>query len=74
MAPCHAEPELHALSLLSRMHRPDLDPKAGGPAIVEKQDKRPVVPIWESDGDRRLHGSVDDAMALIQLPRTFAGE
>lgn len=48
--------------LLKLMHKPD--PKL--PA--DKQDKRAVVPIERGQWNQWLHGSIDQAEALIQLP------
>lgn len=53
---CDAHP------LLKLMHKPD--PKL--PA--DQQDKRAVVPIDRAQWDQWLHGSLDQARALIQLP------
>jgi putative SOS response-associated peptidase YedK len=47
--------------LMRRMHKPD--PKLP----PEAQDKRSVVPVALQDVDRWLHGTVEDARALIQL-------
>lgn len=53
---CDAHP------LLNKFHKPD-------PALPPgKQDKRSVVPIEPEHWDRWLHGSIDEAAALIQLP------
>ena len=48
--------------LLGLMHKPD--PKL--PA--DKQDRRSVVPIEKQDWDAWLHGTIDQASALIQVP------
>jgi hypothetical protein len=48
--------------LLKLMHKPD--PKL--PA--DKQDKRAVVPIEQSDWEQWLSGSVAKAEGLIQVP------
>lgn len=47
--------------LMSRMHKPD--PKLG----ADQQDKRSVVPIELADVDQWLHGSADEATALVRL-------
>lgn len=47
--------------LMSRMHKPD--PKL--PA--DRQDKRSVIPVEAADVDRWLHGTVQDATALLRL-------
>lgn len=48
--------------LMSRMHRPD--PKLS----PDRQDKRSVVSIDFGNVDTWLHGSVDDAAALMRAP------
>jgi putative SOS response-associated peptidase YedK len=49
-------------SLLSLMHKPD-------PTLPpDRQDKRTVVPIERQDWQAWLLGSVDEAIALINLP------
>lgn len=48
--------------LMHRMHKPD--PKLG----PDQQDKRSVVPIERGDVDAWLHGTVEQAQALIKLP------
>jgi len=48
--------------LLGRLHKPD--PKLPDDA----QDKRSVVPIEFEDVDAWLHGTVEQAKALVQLP------
>lgn len=50
--------------LMRRMHRPD--PKRP----PEMQDKRSVVPIELEDVDTWLHGTLEQARALVQLPAT----
>ena len=48
--------------LLSLMHKPD-------PALPpDQQDKRSVIPIERADWVRWLHGSLEEAMALVKLP------
>jgi hypothetical protein len=47
--------------LMSRMHKPD--PKLGPDA----QDKRSVVPIEAEDVDAWLHGTQEQAQALVRL-------
>lgn len=49
-------------SLLRLMHKPD--PRFG----PDKQDKRSVVPIEQENWDQWLHGSNEQALALITLP------
>ena len=53
-----------ACPLMRRMHKPD--PKLP----PDQQDKRSVVPIELGDVDRWLHGTIDEAQALIELART----
>jgi putative SOS response-associated peptidase YedK len=48
--------------LLKLMHKPDRK------ADPTRPDKRAVVPLEEADWDRWLHGTVEQARALIQLP------
>lgn len=48
--------------LLAQMHRPD--PKLPADA----QDKRAVVPVEMRDWDQWLHGTTEQAEALIGLP------
>lgn len=57
---CDAHP------LLKLMHKPELDPKTKLP--LAEQDKRAVVPIEQGDWDAWLHGTVEQARTLIQLP------
>jgi putative SOS response-associated peptidase YedK len=53
---CDAHP------LLQRMHKPD-------PALPpDQQDKRSIVSIEPADRDTWLHGTADEAMALVKLP------
>jgi putative SOS response-associated peptidase YedK len=56
--------------LMSRMHKPD--PKPGPDA----QDKRSVVPIELEDVDVWLHGTQEQAQALVRLApaEAFAAE
>ena len=48
--------------LMRRMHRPD--PKRP----PDKQDKRSVVPVEFTNAGTWLHGTVEQAQALVQLP------
>ena len=48
--------------LLNKFHKPD--PKLRS----EAQDKRAVVPVEESAWDQWLHGNLEQAWDLIQLP------
>ncbi len=53
---CDAHP------LLNRMHKPD-------PSLPEnQQDKRSVISIERADWETWLHGSNEEAMALVRLP------
>jgi putative SOS response-associated peptidase YedK len=53
---CDAHP------LLNRMHKPD-------PALpAHAQDKRSVVSLERADWEQWLHGSTEEAMALVKLP------
>lgn len=54
--------------LMNRMHRDEVDPKTGEPLPLWQQDKRSVVPIELADTDQWLHGTVEEAKALIRLP------
>jgi len=47
--------------LMSRMHKPD--PKLG----PDEQDKRSVVPVELEDVDAWLHGTQEQAQALVRL-------
>jgi putative SOS response-associated peptidase YedK len=49
-------------ALLRQMHRPDPKLPSDG------QDKRSVVPIEPQDWDAWLHGTKEQALALVQLP------
>jgi putative SOS response-associated peptidase YedK len=53
--------------LMSLMHRPEVD-KTGQLLPATEQDKRAVVPVERDRWDEWLHGSVEQAEALIQLP------
>jgi putative SOS response-associated peptidase YedK len=58
---CDAHP------LLRLMHKPERD-KEGNLLPPEKQDKRTVVPLEREHWDEWLHGSRDQAAALVRLP------
>ena len=49
--------------VLNLMHRPD------SKRAPDMQDKRTVVPLEKGDWDAWLHGTVEQAEALIKLPR-----
>jgi putative SOS response-associated peptidase YedK len=51
--------------LMSRMHKPELDPATKLPKA--EQDKRSVVPIEMADVDQWLYGTIDEARALVRL-------
>lgn len=53
--------------LLALMHKPE---RGADKQILPmaQQDKRAVVPIEEKDWDQWLHGTLDQALQLIQLP------
>ena len=53
--------------LLKLMHKPEVD-KAGLVLPPEEQDKRAVVPLERDRWDEWLHGRVEQAEGLIQLP------
>lgn len=54
--------------LMRRMHKPD--PKLGADA----QDKRGVVAIERDDVEQWLHGTTDEAVALVRLTPTATCE
>lgn len=58
---CNAHP------LLSLMHKPDID-EDGKELPADQQDKRTVVPIERQHWDEWLHGSNEQAAALVRLP------
>jgi putative SOS response-associated peptidase YedK len=58
---CNAHP------LLSLMHRPDTGPDQQ-PLAPEQQDKRTIVALEREHWERWLHGSREEAAALVQLP------
>lgn len=60
---------IHANShpLMSRMHRPDLDPETKQPLPFELQDKRSVIPIEQADVDQWLAGTAQEAQDLLRL-------
>ncbi len=48
--------------LLGLMHKPD-------PSLpADAQDKRTVIPIERADWDTWLHGSIEEALALVRVP------
>jgi putative SOS response-associated peptidase YedK len=57
--------DLHPL--LKLMHKPERD-KQGNILSPEEQDKRAVVPLERDRWDEWLHGSLEQAEALIVLP------
>jgi putative SOS response-associated peptidase YedK len=58
---CNAHP------LLCLMHRPDLGPNKQ-PLPPEQQDKRTIVSLERDQWERWLHGTREEAAALIELP------
>lgn len=58
---CNAHP------VLSLMHRPDLGAD-GVPLPAERQDKRTVVALERDTWETWLHGSPQEAAALVKLP------
>jgi putative SOS response-associated peptidase YedK len=52
--------------LLARLHKPERDPETGEVLPPEKQDKRAVVHIDKADWDTWLHGTEEEAVALIK--------
>ncbi|RZI67313.1 MAG: hypothetical protein EOP80_18625 [Variovorax sp.] len=57
----------NAHTLMSRMHRPENDPKTRQPLPLEQQDKRSLVLIEPANYERWLNGSIEDAKALLKL-------
>ena len=57
----------NAHSLMSRMHKPERDKLTGEILPPEQQDKRSVAVLESSDFDTWLHGTLDEAKALIRL-------
>jgi putative SOS response-associated peptidase YedK len=60
---------MHANShpLMSRMHRPELDPATKQPLPLARQDKRSVIAIEQADVDQWLAGTVQEAQELLRL-------
>jgi len=60
---------LHANShpLMSRMHKPEVDPETKQPLPLWKQDKRSVIAIEQADVEQWLTGTVSDAQELLRL-------
>lgn len=54
--------------LLGLMHKPEIDKATKEVLPAAKQDKRAVVPLERDRWDEWLHGSVEQADALIQVP------
>jgi len=54
--------------LLALMHKPEIDFTTKQPLPVDRQDKRTVVPIEREAWDTWLHGTAEDAEALIVAP------
>lgn len=53
--------------LMSRMHKPDLDPQTKGPLPLHLQDKRSVIAIEQADVNQWLVGTVSEASELLRL-------
>jgi len=58
---CNAHP------VLSLMHRPDVD-AAGAPLPPGRQDKRTIVALERGSWEQWLHGTHEEAAALVRLP------
>lgn len=54
--------------LLGLMHKPEVDKVTKQPLPIEQQDKRCPVPLAPADWDAWLHGTPDQAQALIRVP------
>jgi putative SOS response-associated peptidase YedK len=54
--------------LLGLMHKPEVDKTTKAVLPADKQDKRAVVPLERDRWDEWLHGSIDQAEGLIQVP------
>lgn len=52
--------------MLARLHRPERNKETGEVLPPDKQDKRAVVHIDKENWDTWLHGSIEDATALIK--------
>jgi putative SOS response-associated peptidase YedK len=59
---CDAHP------LLNKFHKPERDRETKEILPADQQDKRAVVPIEPADYDTWLHGTQEQALALIKLP------
>ncbi|WP_219214095.1 SOS response-associated peptidase [Variovorax boronicumulans] len=57
----------NAHPLMSRMHRPVVDPVTKVPLPLDKQDKRSVIPLEAADFDQWLEGTVQQVKALMRL-------
>lgn len=66
----------NAHPLMSRMHRPELDPETRQPLPLEKQDKRSLVLLEPSSYEQWMDGTIDEAKALLKLTpfEVFAAE
>lgn len=51
---------------LGRLHKEELDPETKKPLLPEQQDKRSLIHVDAADWDQWLHGSHEEAMALIK--------
>lgn len=57
----------NAHPLMSRMHKPEVDPETKRPLPLDQQDKRSVIPIEAGDVDAWLAGTMEEAQALLRL-------
>lgn len=53
--------------LMSRMHKPEVDPETRQPLPRWQQDKRSVIAIEQADVDQWLAGTVQEAQELLKL-------
>lgn len=57
----------NAHPLMSRMHRPEVDPKTRQPLPLKRQDKRSLVLLEPNSYEQWLDGTIEDAKALLKL-------
>jgi putative SOS response-associated peptidase YedK len=53
--------------LMSRMHKPEVDPVTKQPLPADKQDKRSVIPLEMHEFDVWLAGTIEEAQKLLKL-------
>jgi putative SOS response-associated peptidase YedK len=58
----------NAHPLMSRMHKPEVDPKTRIPLPLDQQDKRSVIPLEPHDFDRWLTCTVEEAKEMLKVP------